>query len=739
MIREKMGKGWQRIMNVLLVGDDNKLLDAMINKLNKSSHRIYWLTGQKGKRGSRKRVFETYNFSYTDVNVKDIIDSVRPDVVLFTGAYDTSFDWKYNGQAEVLRYTTAMVNILTAYVMVGGGRFIYLSSQEVFDGSYANDVPEATALTARGFKSSALSQGEGMCGNYKENQGVNTIILRLDHIYGIPEKEQTDGDPCFEMCLEALRTGKIPANSRKKFSMLYLNDAVELIHKVIEKENAEHSCYHISSMEEIDEMQLAEIVRDKMGGEVSIIDRPAGDNQRLVLDGRRYQEEFGQKIFVHYEKGVDSVVRYMKQYSDSFLRVGDDRGKWSGKTWYTVKKVCRMLFPFLESLVCFGIFSLLNQHTAGSQYFDRLDFYLLYVLLFAIVHGQQLAIFSALLSVVGYCIEQAYIHSVYEVLLDYNTYVWMAQLFIVGMTVGYMRDYLRHIQEDHAEETRHLYEKIEGIAEINDSNVRMKQSFEAQLVNQKDSLGKVYEITSQLDQYGPEEVLFYAAQMLGRLMNSRDVSVYLVVNSDYARLYSATSADARRLGSSIRYTAMDAVYDELKEGRVYINKTMADDLPLMASAVFSEGEMQLILMLWGIPWQHMTLAEANRLTIIGTLIQNAMVRAARYLESLRNQRYVEGTNVLNEEAFTGLVSAFLEARHKGLTECALLEIHTAGQNYEQVADVLSGTMRSTDYLGVLKNGKLYALLSNTNEENVAGVIDRFKSAGYESLLKEAEL
>ena len=160
---------------------------------------------------------------------------------------------------------------------------------------------------------------------------------------------------------------------------------------------------------------------------------------------------------------------------------------------------------------------------------------------------------------------------------------------------------------------------------------------------------------------------------------------------------------------------------------------------MMASAVFSEGEMQLILMLWGIPWQHMTLAEANRLTIIGTLIQNAMVRAARYLESLRNQRYVEGTNVLNEDAFTGLVSAFLKARHKGLTECALLEIQTGGQNYEQVADVLSGTMRSTDYLGVLKNGKLYALLSNTNEENVAGVIDRFKSAGYESLLKEAEL
>lgn len=726
-------------MNVLLIGDDNKLVDAMINKLNKCSHRIYWLTGQKEKKAPQKRVFETYHFSYADGSVKDIIESVRPDAVLFMGAYDTGFDWKYGGQAETLRYTTAMVNILTAYSMYGEGKFIYLSSQEVFDGSYANDVSETTAVAARGFKASAVSQGETLCSNYKEVQGVNTVILRLDHIYGIPEKGQAEGDPCFEMCLEALRTGRISANGKKKFSMLYLNDAVELIYKVIEKEETEHACYHISSMEPIDGMRLAEIVRDKMGGEVSIIDQSVGENQRLVLDGRRYQEEFGQKIFTHYEKGVDRVVQYMKQYSDTFLKIGDSGGKWSGKTWHTVKKAFNGLFPFLESLVCFAIFFMLNQQAIGSQYFNKLDFYLLYVLLFAIVHGQQQAIFSALLSVLGYCLQQSHIHSVYEVLLDYNTYVWMAQLFIVGMAVGYMRDYIRHIREDNAEEVRRLYEKIEGIAEINDSNVRMKQNFEAQLVNQKDSLGKIYEITSQLDQYGPEEVLFYAAQMMGRLMNSRDVAVYLVVNDEYARLYSATSADARRLGSSIKYTAMDEMYDELKEGRVYINKTMAGHLPLMASGVFAEGEMQLILMLWGIPWQRMTLAEANRLTIIGTLVQNALVRASRYLESLRQQRYVEGTNVLNEEAFTKLVIAYLEARNKGLTECALLEIQAGNQSYEKAAEELGSSIRQTDYLGVLETGKLYALLSNTNEDNVKGVMERFKSAGYDSVLKEAEV
>lgn len=726
-------------MNILLIGDDNRLVDALIAKLNKSNHRVYWLTGQKKKKSSGAHVFETYNFSYTDSSVKDIIESVRPDAVLFTGAYDTGFDWKYNGQAEALRYTTAVVNILSSYSMFGSGKFIYFSSQEIFDGSYADDISEETAVSARGFKAPAVSQGEALCNNYREIQGVNTVILRLDHIYHIPEKGQPDGDPCFEMCLKALKTGKITANSKKKFSMLYLSDAVELIYKVIEKQDTDYSCYHISSMEAITEMQLAEIVKEKMGGNITLVDNFAGDNERKILDGRRYKKEFEQKIFHDYEDGVGKVVQFMKMHSETFLKFGVAGGDWKGKVWHNIKVFFKNLIPFAECLIGFALFFFLNEQTVGSQYFSKLDFYLLYVLLFAIVHGQQQAIFSALLAMLGYCFQQSYIRSGYEVLLDYNTYVWMAQLFIVGMAVGYMRDHLRHIREDNEEEVRHLYEKIEGISEINNSNVRMKQNFELQLVNQKDSLGKIYEITSQLEQYGSEEVLFYAARVVGQLMNSRDVAVYLAVNEDYARLYSATSADARKLGSSIRYTGMEEMYNELREGRVYINKTMAEDMPLMASGMVSEGKLQLILMLWGIPWQRMTLAEANRLTIIGTLIQSASMRASRYLESLRHERYIEGTNILNETAFTNLVIAFFKARNENLTECALLEIQAAYEELSRAAVVLGGYIRATDYLGVLENGKLYVLLSNTNEANAAGVIDRFRLAGYESLLREADV
>ena len=161
-----------------------------------------------------------------------------------------------------------------------------------------------------------------------------------------------------------------------------------------------------------------------------------------------------------------------------------------------------------------------------------------------------------------------------------------------------------------------------------------------------------------MDRYSPEETLFYAAQALAKLMDSRDVAIYLVANQNYARLFSATSPEARKLGNSIAYTAMEEMSAELKANHVFINKTMNDKLPLMASPVFEGERMQLILMVWGLPWQRMTLAETNKLTIIGRLIQNAVLRANRYLDTLKDQRYMKGTNMLAKNAYTLLVSAF---------------------------------------------------------------------------------
>ncbi len=723
-------------MVVLLIGGGSVLMNAMIDKLNKNGHRVYLLTGQRDSRYSYKRVFEKYQFPYESESIKDIFESIRPDVTVFMGAYDTNFDWEDKGRQESVRYAAGVMNILSAFSMVKTGRLIYFSSEEVFGDAYIDNIAEDEPVSPKGFKALALAQGEEICMNYYRTQNMDTRILRFDHLYWTPEKGELENAPCFRMILEGLKTGRISANDRRIFSMIYLNDAVELSYRVICKEELKFPIYHISSMEEVGELTLAEKIREEMGSGVEVVDNTVGMSNRLVLDCSRYREEFSYEIFNGYEKGIKPVVRFMKRHSASFITDEDDGGGLAVKTWNHTRRIVKALIPFAEALICFIPVYLLSAQAADSAFLARLDLFLLYVLLFAVVYGQQQAVFSAFLSIVGYCLSRMHVESGFEVLLDYNTYVWMAQLFIVGLVVGYMRDQLRFVKGENASRVQYLNGQIRDIEDINDSNVRMKHNFEAQIVNHKESLGKIYDVSSSLEQYGQEEVLFYAAQVLARLMDCVDVAVYTVANGDYARLFSATSPEARKLGNSIKYTDMEAMYGDLRERRVYINRDMADKMPMMASAVYSEDDMQLILMLWGIPWERMTLGEANRLTIVGYLIQNAVVRANRYLEALHNQRYVEGTNVLDEEAFTHLARAYSDAKSKGLTEYILLEILAGTEDYESVGRSLGQAIRQSDYLGILRGGRLYVLLANTDKESAGGVIERFENLGYECRIDE---
>lgn len=728
-------------MEILLVGSDNELMRTMINKLNKEGHRCYVLTGNKNQVGAYKNAYEKYRFPYESDCLKEIFDSVRPDATIFLGVYDYNFDWT-DPRKESVRYQTALQNVLTSFSMLKKGRFIYLSSEEVYSQSYQNNIDEREETSAFSFRSVAIAQGEDVCRNYKQTMGTDTVILRMDHLYMMPEKQMgdnrtvIDANPCAKMCIEALETGYIQANANKVFSLLYVNDAVEAIYKAVAAEELGRELYHVSSGEVINEMDLAKKIQEQMGEGISITDNTVGSLMRVVLDNGVFDSEFGMTVFHHVDEVVAKMTKYIKKYSASFINLEDVRGKKKRNWRQTLRVIFEALVPFIENMICFIPFFMLNNRAVGSRYFANLDFYLLYVLLFAIVYGQQQATFSAVLAVGGYCFRQMYNRSSLEVLLDYNTYVWIAQLFILGLAVGYMKDRLRNIRNENKHEVQYMVTQLDDIQDINTSNVRIKNLLEVQLVNQNDSFGKIYEITSSLDQYEPSEVLFYAAEILAKLVDSKDVAIYTIANRSYARLFSATSPKARELGNSIEYTKMEDMYRLLKEKRVYINRSMDPQYPLMADAIYAEDEMQLILMVWGIPWERMTLSQANMLIIIGYLIQNAVLRANRYLDALEQQRYLQGTKVLDAEAFESLVKAYLTARNKGLTECTVLEIDIEGKNLEKSGDELAGLMRQSDYIGKMSDGRLCALLSNTDSKDADYVIKRFAKTGYNSVIQE---
>ena len=296
-----------------------------------------------------------------------------------------------------------------------------------------------------------------------------------------------------------------------------------------------------------------------------------------------------------------------------------------------------------------------------------------------------------------------------------------------------MRDYISKLKLEQENEKDFLTLELSDIKDINNSNMRVKDALQTEIINQNDSIGKIYNITSTLDQYSPEEVLFYAAEMVGELVKSNDVSIYTVSNETYARLFSATSEPARTLGNSVRYKELGEMYQVLSERNVYINRRLDEDYPMMAHAIFGDGDrMQLIIMIWSLPWERMTLGQANQLVVISALIQNALLRANRYLDALEGERYIEGSTLLEVDAFVALINAFMEAAKKGLTHCMVIKIQKNKMKLTpEDAKVVIGKLRQTDYVGRLPDGEFYALLTNTRREEADVALQRLSEIGFQ--------
>ena len=141
-------------------------------------------------------------------------------------------------------------------------------------------------------------------------------------------------------------------------------------------------------------------------------------------------------------------------------------------------------------------------------------------------------------------------------------------------------------------------------------------------------------------------------------------------------------------------------------------------------------------MIWSLPWERMTLGQADYLVVCGYLIQNAVVHANRYLSSLRDSRYVEDGELLGEEAFRALAGSFLRAKADGLTECTLLEVSGKGISAAELGRAVRTGLRTNDYTGTLDGKNVCALLSNTTPEQASIVLSRFEEKGYQCRIRE---
>ena len=297
------------------------------------------------------------------------------------------------------------------------------------------------------------------------------------------------------------------------------------------------------------------------------------------------------------------------------------------KPW-TLKK--EALLPYLDVVLWGAVAYVASEFLLRGGAGNGLELYLLYVLLVAALRGQLPAVAAVVLATGGYLMQRAEYRGVaFHGRLDREASLWVLQVFLVGMVVGWMKDQLQAMRAEYERELADRNDQLEDLVRVHEETIQKKQSLEQQVINQRGSLGRLYQLTTALNQNSPEEVLSAAGPVLAELMETTDAAVYRVTIPGSAQLVSTARVRGRAVQDTILYAKWAELNCALNEQSVFINRTLEKDCPQMVCGVYPGGRMQALLVLWRLPWEHMNLAQANRLQVASCLVRDALLRAEK--------------------------------------------------------------------------------------------------------------
>ena len=600
----------------------------------------------------------------------------------------------------------------------------------------------------------ALAEAEALCEKFRKNFQSDILVIRLNGYYHLPYDRYDARDIVSRICLETVKNRKPEAfedgSGNRNLMLIHESDAAYFISGITLSPSHDYPVYHVSSGCIIQEEQLWATARSVFEKRASSDIRKSAASEEtaasqiytdadILLDIGRFEKEFGINHLASLEKNVDDTIRRIIKHKERFLDLEDEkkslRERFLEKTIWFFKA----LLPFAENLACFFLVYFAHNLAENSRYFSRIDLYLLYVIMFAVFYGENQAAFSAFFSSAGMLLYQMQSEPGKNALLDYSTYVWIAQLFIVGLTVGYLKDRLTAQKDEALDDHEYMTEQITDIREINGSNSRVKDVLEKQLINHNDSIGKIYSITSSLDAHHSVDVLFCATEVFRTIMGSPDISVYIVTeDSLYARLFTATSERAKGFSQSFLYKKTGEMYEAFRERKPYINKRLDEHYPSMAAAVYEGEEIRFIVMIWSLTWDKMTLGQANLMMVVCMLTQNAVIRARHYYNAIRHTQHLEDTTILLQAPFRRLLDMCDNAAEKRLTVFSVLHLKLPGESAKATGVLASNVLRANDYIGLGKDGEIYVIISNTSETGIQKVIERLAEIGMYAELADHE-
>ncbi len=696
-------------MDLLLTGNLSNMVDEFCRQLSDGNRVVIASTYIEKKNYFRKPAI--FPCAPNDPLFSKLFDSYSFDVVIFLAKRGEQTG-KETGMIEDLDHC------LQLCAKHNVSQVIYVSSGEVYAGN--DNVDERCSPIPTDNSGYILAAGENLTKFYRLKFGLNTIVIHLPYMYGDSISDSLLADIyAHHAHKEKYVFQGLPS---QQCDFIRDTDLVSLIVKLIDEGyDLPLGVINVGSGSPVTLYELGESVKKEIPDFEYAFSNTEGSippNMKVETASNFYNWSAKNKI-------ANQMAGTLKRFAET----NPGRTPFLKRFYGKVKK-SHFILTTLELVLGFALMQFLNYLSSTDVQYRYVDFRLLFVVIFGSIYGIRVGMLAALLAIVSCILSFGTNLDWQQLFLNIDNWLPFLIYFAAGVITGFVKDKSVSVLELEKEQRRTMEERYVFLYELYDQTLKNKRQYQDQVLSYRNSFGRIYNITKRLDNVLPDAVMHEAVVILEELLENQTISIYTVNrNATYARLWVKSKNMYNTNQNSISLSRFRLMLSEINRDEIWCNKELIDGYPAYCAPVFSNENITALIMINEVRYEQMTTYYYNLIKVLCGLIKDSLIRALNYHNALEDKIFIEGTRIYKYDQFEDILAAKQKMRDDNVANYELLRIDKRYTDITTLYSIFEKWIRSTDIIGLGRDGHIYIILSQVEQESMNLAMDRFLENG----------
>lgn len=716
-------------MNILISGDLTSLAGTFARKFSHEKNKVILASNYSENTYANNSDAVFHPINPTDPLFSQVLASYRFDTVIYLAPREEQLLLgEDNNSGKLL---DGLRNTLELCRRDKVKWFFYISSTEIYgDKKNTAEDAEPHPNSLNGF---VLYAGEQFCKMYHQKYDLNTSVIRIPFVYGDQEKNSL----MFDILKSGFEKKQItfPGGKDAVCSFLHVDDIANFIQRALDEEyNPDDASFiNLVSSDQFACSDLQDIIEPYYPKTKFFYTETKSLHTRSVK--MQKAKQYFDWIAEHDLKTelpliIDVISNTIVEKPRLLAKVKDKFSKKPG------------ILKWVELFVGAGLMHFLNYFTGTLVQFKLVDFRLLFVVLLGSVHGLRFGLLAAVLASAS-ILYSWFLSGLDWALLVFNVENWLpiSMYITIGAITGYVHDKKENEIAFQNQQNDLVHEKYDFLYGIYQDITKIKNKFREQLLGYRDSFGRIFNVSQELETYQEDDIFLKALEILEEFLDNKNIALYtLNEKSEFARLTVNSQPLQNKIGKSLNLASIPKVLTAIEKRSIYQNTALDAKYPAYVAPIYNNGLAVALIVIWKAGFDQFSMYYYNLIKVIRGLIQSSLAHASIYLDSNRDEMYISSTKILKPEFFKETLRVRMQMRNNRIADFLLLKLEPKKGDWPAYYQKIQKGIRTTDHIGTADNGDCYIVLSQANPINVETVIKRLSDLNIKSkLVEESEI